>query len=96
MRDIFEPSRDPAKSIYLAFQEEAKKRKARSVEEWTAGERDAVHHECARQAQVLGLQALTIEQVVSAERYAVGSIDYGAKWAHQLARVMTPAASTVN
>jgi len=31
-----------------------------------------------------------MEDVTSAERYAMGSINYGAKWAYQLVRVMIP------
>lgn len=90
MRDVFEPRHEPAKSIYLAFQEEASKRKGRSVEQWMKEETDAVFRACEREARKLGLQAPTMEQVQSAERYAMGSVDYGAKWAYQLVRVMTP------
>ena len=92
MPDIFEPRNEPAKSIYLAFQEEAAKRKGRSVDEWMAAERYVVHQECVRQAQSLGLRTPTIDEVAVAERYAMGSADYGAKWAYQLVRVMKPLA----
>jgi len=90
MRDIFEPRNEPAKSIYLAFQAETAKRKGRSVDEWTSAEREAVYRESVRQAQKLGLHAPTIDEVAAAERYAMGSADYGAKWAYQLLRVMKP------
>ncbi|KFC73305.1 hypothetical protein [Massilia sp. LC238] len=96
MSDVFEPRNEPAKSIYLAFQAEATKRKARQVEEWVKAERAAVHRECLHQAQKLGLVPPTMEEVAAAERYAMGSIDYGAKWAYQLVRVMKPVTSSAN
>lgn len=96
MSDVFEPRTEPAKSIYRAFQAEATKRKGRRVEEWVKAERDAVHRECMHQAQKLGLVAPTMEDVAAAERYAMGSIDYGAKWAYQLVRVMKPVAISAN
>jgi hypothetical protein len=89
MRDIFEPKHEPAKSIYAAFQAEAAKRKGRSVDEWIKAERSAVFLECVHQAQLLGLHTPTLDEVAAAERYAVGSIDYGAKWVNQLVHVMT-------
>lgn len=88
MQDIFEPRYEPARSIYMAFQKEAEKRKGRSVDEWLAAERDAVYRESVHQAQKLGLRAPTMEQVISAERYATGSIDYGAKWSYCIVNVM--------
>lgn len=92
MRDAFEPRNEPAKSIYLAFQVEAAKRHGRALEEWTEAERTAVHQECRRQAECRGLKVPTIEEVTATERYARGSIDYGATWVYQLVRTMTPAA----
>ena len=58
MSDVFEPRNEPAKSIYLAFQAEATKRKARQVEEWVKAERAAVHRECLHQAQKLGFYTI--------------------------------------
>jgi hypothetical protein len=92
MRDIFEPLHEPAKSIYLAFQAEAAKRKGRALDEWIKAEREAVFRVCAQQAQKLGLRVPTMEDVASAERYARGSADYGAKWAYQLVKLMKPVA----
>lgn len=89
MRDIFEPRHEPAKSIYSAFQAEAAKRKGHPVEEWVKAEREAVFRECAHQAQTRGLHAPSMDEVTAAERYAMGSADYGAKWAYQLVKVMT-------
>nr|WP_241019530.1 hypothetical protein [Burkholderia sp. Ac-20345] len=88
MQDIFEPRREPARSIYHAFQAEATKRKGRSIDEWLAAERDAVFREATHQAQSLGLRAPTMDEVVSGERYAAGSVDYGAKWAYCVVEAM--------
>ncbi len=96
MQDIFEPRHEPAKSIYLEFQAEAKKRKGCSVDEWIKAERDAVYRECVHQAQRMGLAAPSMDAVAAAERYAMGSVDYGAKWAYQLVNVMKPLVSVNN
>ena len=88
MRDIFQPTVEPARSIYRAFQEEAKNRKGRSVEEWMAAELGAVHRESVHQAQALGLRVPTVDEVKDAERYAMGSADYGAKWAYRVVDAM--------
>ena len=42
MRDIFRPRFEPARLLYDAFQDEASKRKSRTVEEWISAERDRV------------------------------------------------------
>lgn len=86
--DPFEPRKEPARSIYLAFQKEAGKRRARSVEEWTAAELDAVHAEAAVQAARFDLRVPAIQEVADAERSARGHIDYGAKWAFYVTEAM--------
>ena len=88
IHDIFEPHNEPAKTIYLAFQEEAKKRKTRSVSEWSAGELETVHRTATEQAQKLKLRPPSLEEIAAAERYARGSTDYGAKWAYQVVALM--------
>lgn len=90
MHDIFQPRHDPARSIYNAFQDEASKRKGRTVEEWTEAEREAVFNASIRQARIMKLQAPSLEDVIRAEQYARGSVDYGAKWAYGVAEVMAP------
>ncbi|KPG82227.1 hypothetical protein [Pseudomonas sp. RIT-PI-o] len=90
MKDIFQPQSEPAKSIYEAFQLEASMRDGRSLDEWQAAERTAVHREAAIQARKLGLHVLTMEQVEQAERHAFGSIDYGSKWASAVVSAMRP------
>jgi hypothetical protein len=91
MHDVFEPRHEPARSIYKAFQAEATNRKERSVDEWIAAERNAVFREATHQAQKLGMRAPSLDEVASAERYAVGSIDYGATWAYRVVEVMRKA-----
>lgn len=88
MRDIFRPHREPAMSIYDAFQKEAGNRKGREVSEWVKAEREAVWQAARDQAGMLGLRCPTLAEVESAERYAMGSVDYGAKWAYQVANAM--------
>lgn len=86
--DPFEPRKEPARSIYLAFQRAAEKRKGRSVDEWTAAERDAVHAEAVVQAARFDLRVPTIQEVIDAEQSARGHIDYGAKWAFYVTEAM--------
>ena len=88
MRDPFEPTREPARTLYKAFQTEALKRRTRSVEEWVSSERLAVHSAAKAYARTHGLREPTLEEVARAERYAMGSIDYGAKWAYQVEAAM--------
>lgn len=88
MRDIFQPTVEPARSIYAAFQAEAEKRAGRNVDAWMAAERAAVHREAVKQAHSLGLRIPTKEEVKAAELYAMGSADYGAKWAYAVVDVM--------
>jgi hypothetical protein len=86
--DVFEPRHEPAKSLYLAFQEEAAHRKRRDVSDWGRLEVDAVLSKATALARDLGLVAPTRAQVEIAERSARGHVDYGAQWAYALARVM--------
>jgi hypothetical protein len=86
--DPFRPRPEPALTIYEAFQAEAKKRKGRSLDEWIKAEREAVWHAAATYAQQHGMSVPTIDEVARAERYAMGSVDYGAKWAYQVERYM--------
>ncbi|RQR62872.1 hypothetical protein DIE12_34365 [Burkholderia sp. Bp9015] len=87
-RDAFRPIREPARSIYDALIREATHRKARSVAEWLAAERETVHRESVRQAQRLGLHPPTIKEVEHEERLATGHSDYAAKWAQGMAQAM--------
>jgi hypothetical protein len=86
-----EPSREPAKTIYRAFQDEASKRKGRTVADWTAAEVNRVYLAAVDESRSLGLRTPTLEEVVAAEQCARGHIDYGAKWAHGVvARMSAP------
>lgn len=93
MHDIFKPHHEPARGIYEAFQIEATKRSGRDAEDWIREERDVVFREAAHQAQRLSLRAPTMDEVVAAERYAMGSADYGAKWAYGVAEAMRKSSS---
>lgn len=86
--DPFRPRVEPAGAIYDAFQNEAAKRKERKFEEWVAAEIQAVLGCAVEQAQKYGLRAPTREEVERAERYAMGSVDYGAKWSFGVVEAM--------
>jgi hypothetical protein len=88
MRDPFRPRSEPALTLYEAFQTEAKNRKGRTFSEWSAAESMAVWQAARDYAQAHGLTVPTLAQIKSAECYAMGSVDYGAKWAFQVARTM--------
>lgn len=85
MRPIFEP----ATSIYDAFCMAAKKRCTFKNDEWIAYEREAVLETAKRLAVELNLRVPLLEEVERAEINAVGSADYGAKWARGVAGAMT-------
>lgn len=85
MTDIFRPPREPARTLYDVFQEEAAHRKGRSVEEWQRAERLAVWKAARDYAQQHGLRVPTMEDVEQAETCASGHVDYGAKWAYGIA-----------
>jgi len=87
--DMFRPRSDPAQLLYDAFQAEAGNRKGRTVEEWLVAENAAVLRAAETWAARHGLTPPTLAQVQAASDYASGSVDYGAKWAYALARIMT-------
>lgn len=89
--DVFRPPHEPAQSIYDAFQAEALLRKTRSFPEWSEREIEAVRLAATSVASLHGLQPPSLEMVRRAEAYSRGSIDYGAKWAHTLVRLMKDA-----
>ena len=86
--DPFRPSQEPARSIHDAFQLEARKRKGREAEVWIAAELEAVFEAARLAAGQHGLRPLSMEEIKSAERYARGSADYGAKWAYTVVDAM--------
>lgn len=88
MTDVFEPRNEPARSIYMALRNEAAKRRGRTEGEWIAAERQAVFNEACLQAEKLKLRMPTMDDVVRAERIAVGATDYGAKWANGVTEAM--------
>jgi hypothetical protein len=88
--DFFRPSSDPARAIYDAFVQEATKRRSVPLAVWCEREIDVVHATATAMASTLNLRAPTRDEVVSAEIYARGSADYGAKWAYQVVNRMRP------
>ena len=89
MRDVFRPNREPARTLYDAFQREAVNRKGRSTAEWQNEERQAVWRAARDYAQQHGLRVPTLTEVRRAENSAAGHVDYGAKWAYGIAEVLT-------
>lgn len=89
--DPFQPSHEPARTLYEAFQQEARLRKSRPIAQWVEAERNAVFKAACDYARAHGLRAPTLEEVRAAEMYAMGSVDYGAKWAYGVERAMVPA-----
>jgi hypothetical protein len=86
MSDIFRPSHEPARTIYDAFQDEAKKRKDQA--DWIEKERQRVWAASRDCSQMYGLKVLTLEDVRRAENLACGHTDYGAKWAYGIVAMM--------
>ena len=88
-RDIFCPTKNPARSLYLALAQESEKRAGRSVDEWILAERQAILREAQIQAAwITGLRAPTMEEVETAESCACGHVDYMAKFAYGVQRAM--------
>lgn len=88
MHDDFRPHQIPAKMIYDAFQEEAKKRKGRTVDEWMNAERHAVLLAAEKVSKQFGFPAPTFTDVCGEETSASGHIDYGSKWAYGIINLM--------
>ena len=88
MSDIFRPTTEPARRIYDAFQDEARKREGRTFEEWHTAEKQRVWAEARDYAQQHGSLVPTIEQIEREERNASGHADYGSKWAYGVSRLL--------
>lgn len=91
--DIFHPRVEPASSIYEAFKREARLRPRRALQEWIETERNAVFRAAETYAHDHGVAVPTLAQIEAAERYAMESTDYGAKWSYGVARLLEPAAA---
>jgi len=83
--DFFRPRVEPARTIYDAFQDEAKHRVGRTIDEWIQAERIRVWKVSRDYAQQNGLRVPTIGEIEKAEQHAMGHIDYAAKWAYYVA-----------
>ena len=88
MRDMFRPHTEPASLIYDAFQAEASHRKGRCIGKWINAERYAVWRVARDWAEQHGRKVPTLDEVQLEERCAMGHIDYGAKWAYGIARLL--------
>ena len=88
MSDIFRPTTEPARSIYDVFQNEARKRKGRTVGQWQSAELAAVYFQSVVQASKFGLKIPSIQDIETAERCASGHTDYGSKWAYGVVDAM--------
>lgn len=86
--DVFRPKREPERSIYDAFQREAEKRSGRSVDEFVLAERNAILQEAEKQAAVFGLKVPTADDIIKAESWGMGHIDYAAKLVYKLVDTM--------
>jgi hypothetical protein len=76
--------------LYDAFQAEAAKRTGRTVAQWQDAEERAVWAVARDYAEQFDLVAPTMDDVKRASTYASGSIDYGAKWAYAIEKLMVP------
>lgn len=89
MTDVFRPHREPARTVYDAFQNEAKKRPLQTSDGWIEAERQVVYQTMCSEAPKFGLPIPTMEEVRQAETYATGHIDYGSKWVYRLLEIMS-------
>lgn len=80
--DIFKPRNEPARSIYESFQKEAKNRGRN--EDWIERERLAVFNCAKNYCELNGLIYPSLKEIEEAENYAMGSADYGSKWAYKI------------
>lgn len=92
--EFFRPMHQPARAIYDAFIEQAKKRNEYTLEEWIEAEEQAVWRAARDYAQQHGLPVPDILRIRRAEYLARGHIDYAAKWAYGVAEYLQPAGAT--
>jgi hypothetical protein len=87
MIDIFRPRHDPAKLIYDTFQEEAAKRNHHDID-FIEKERQAVWKVAVMYALANKKYVPKLKDIIDAENYAIGSIDYGAKLAYKITDII--------
>ena len=85
MEDMFRPTTEPARTIYDAFLCESKKRKGRTPDQWRTCELNAVGQAVSKWARNNGYVPPTLEDVQRASDHAAGHVDYGSKWALEVA-----------
>lgn len=76
----------PARVIYDAFYAETAKRSTNR--NWEASERAVVYVTACQVARDYGLNEPSMEEVMKAERLALGHTDYVSKWVHGLINSM--------
>lgn len=86
--NMFRPKTEPARSIYDAFQTEAKNRPNCHYSEWIEAERVVVWQVARRWAKENEIVPLSLKEIERAEDYASGHVDYGAKWAYRVAEML--------
>lgn len=86
--DRLRPRSEPARSIYDAFQKEAQLRPTRTWNESESAEREVVWKAACEYATKNGLREPTFEEILKAERCALGHFDYATTWAHGVARLL--------
>ena len=82
--DYLRPSGELSSLIYDAFNEVAKDRGKYKHPEWILREREAVFVCVKTYALNHNLMPLSLKEIECAENYALGSADYGSKWAHRI------------
>jgi hypothetical protein len=77
-----------AATLYATLIEESKKRPERTIEEWVKAEREAMYNTAKKIAEEHNLYTPAMDEIKSAERYALGSVDYATKWSYAIVRLM--------
>ena len=84
----FRPQARAARVIYDAFQSEAEKRPGRSPEAWEEAEIETVYRAAVGVAASEGVDPPSKRDIRDAAIKAMGHVDYGATWAHEVVRLI--------
>lgn len=80
---LFRPTNEPARTFYDAFHAAAKQQ-PRDF----ASEERAVHDAAVAYAERHGLRVPTLDEIREAQVQGMGHVDYGAKWAYAVCRLL--------
>ncbi len=86
--DVFRPDHEPARTFYDALIQESKKRDGRNLQEWIDAERQVMWGIARDYAQQNYLQVPTLAEIKREENGACGHVDYAAKWAYGIVRLL--------